>query len=112
MKKYTISLLFFIFSFACFISYSSIGSYVSKDGILVDPFELIIAGFLLFALSVISGLAVSSWSLFHSPKMHDRWLFGLFFSICAFCTVYLVASMSYLSQQADEEILQNTDFSI
>ncbi|MEZ8285452.1 hypothetical protein BCU17_10990 [Vibrio splendidus] len=41
LRKYKISFLFCISGLLCFIAYNTIGSYVDKNGLLVEPFGLI-----------------------------------------------------------------------
>ncbi len=107
MKKYIIPIISIIFSLSCFIVYDIIGSHVADDGLLVEPFGLIPVGFSLFTIGIIIGLLISIWSLFHNPKKHDKWIFGIFITIFVVFSVYITASIFYLTEQANKEISQN-----
>ncbi len=106
MKKYLTSIIFIILSIGCFTSYAIIGSHILEDGTLVEPFALIPIGFLFFLLGNLSGFGIGLWSLFKKPKRTDKWLFGIFTSIIIIFSLYLVATISYLNEQANNEVLQ------
>lgn len=107
-NKYLIPTLLILGSFGCVMAYNIIGSSVADDETLIESFGLIPIGFALFILGVISGLTISIWSLFHSPKKSDKWVFGIFTAIIVLFSIYLTASMSYLSEQAYEEIMNSS----
>ncbi|MCC4859808.1 DUF3955 domain-containing protein [Vibrio splendidus] len=58
LRKYKISFLFCISGLLCFIAYNTIGSYVDKNGVLVEPFGLIPL-FWLFELLALLALVVA-----------------------------------------------------
>ena len=53
MKKYILSLIPFILGASCFITFNIIGSEVTLDGTLVEPFFLIPIGYLCFVIAII-----------------------------------------------------------
>ena len=71
----------------------SANSYVSPDGLLVEPFAQIVMGgmfgFIFLILGIIIGLCISIWSLFHNPKKADKHIFGIFTAILIITTGYL-----------------------
>lgn len=57
MKKiYLFPITFFCIGIGCFITYNIIGSYIAPDGTLVEPFALIPIGYIMIAISVITGI--------------------------------------------------------
>lgn len=58
LRKYKISFLFCISGLLCFIAYNTIGSYVDKNGVLVEPFGFIPI-FWLFELLALVALVVT-----------------------------------------------------
>ncbi|MFA0005974.1 DUF3955 domain-containing protein [Vibrio splendidus] len=58
LRKYKISFLFCVSGLLCFIAYNTIGSYVDKNGVLVEPFGLIPL-FWLFELLALLALVVA-----------------------------------------------------
>jgi hypothetical protein len=69
MRKYILSLIPCIMGLGCFISYEIIGSYVSSNGTLVEPFFLIPIGYFLVAIGIIAGLMFKLAPFFHKLKI-------------------------------------------
>lgn len=59
MKKYTISLATLALAILCVISYQIIGSEISADGTLIEPFFLIPMGYLFLLISLISSITIT-----------------------------------------------------
>jgi hypothetical protein len=93
MKKYLPSIVFIFLGLASFFLYSLPPSYVGKDGILVESFGYIPVGFFFIVIGFVSGLSVSTWKLFHTPKTLDRWMFGISATFCAFFVSYVVTGL-------------------
>lgn len=53
LKKYKLSVIFFFIGLLCFVLYQTIGSYVDTEGILQEPFFLIIFGIVFTLISFI-----------------------------------------------------------
>lgn len=53
-KQYLFSIIPFSLGIACFISYNIIGSEITQDGTLVEPFGLIPLGYLFFFIAIIA----------------------------------------------------------
>lgn len=109
MKKYLVTIIPFILGVICFISYNIIGSEVTPDGILVEPFGLIPTGFLLISISIIIASIMSTWGLFHNPKKIDKIAFGVsivlillaasyLFLICSYCNSLDTGAISMVSR--------------
>lgn len=59
MKKiYLCVIIPLVLGIGCFIAFESIGSHVSEDGTLIEPFGLIPIGYLMFATSLIASLII------------------------------------------------------
>ena len=56
MKKYFIIFIPFIISIGCFLFYSLIGSKISSNGTLIEPFFLVPIGWFFFFITIISSL--------------------------------------------------------
>ncbi|WP_242274161.1 DUF3955 domain-containing protein [Bacillus cereus group sp. BfR-BA-01310] len=54
MKKYILALILFILGVGCLVSFNTIGSKVTPDGTLVEPFYLLPIGYSLIATGIIS----------------------------------------------------------
>lgn len=67
MKKYLFAVISFVLGIGCLIAYNIIGSEVTPDGALREPFYLIPLGYLFVAIGIMIGIAVSA-SLFHIRK--------------------------------------------
>jgi hypothetical protein len=112
-KSYKVSITFIIFGIVSFISsiIGSMNSYVRPDGLLVEPFGLIVMGtifgFIFITLGIVVGFSFSVWSLFHNPKKADTWVFGIITFIFIVCASYLTISKFYLTTQANKKISQN-----
>lgn len=95
MKKYLVTIIPFILGVICFISYNIIGSEVTPDGILVEPFGLIPTGFLLISISIIIASIMSTWGLFHNPKKIDKIAFAVSIILILLSASYLFLVSSY-----------------
>lgn len=105
MKKiYYFSLTSFALGVICFLSYAAIGSEIAADGTLIEPFGLIPIGFILLTIGLISTFASSFWFLFHKPNKFDKWIFAASLTLIILFVLYFIASISYLSERAQNEI--------
>jgi hypothetical protein len=98
MKKYLMAIISLILGISCFLVYHLIGFSVAVDGTLIEPFGLIPIGFLLTAIALVSGLMVSTWSMFHAPSKTDKNVFNLSLGIFLLASIYLVSSFWSLKQ--------------
>lgn len=53
MKKYKVSIFLLCLSIMCMIAFNIIGSEVAADGMLIEPFFLILVAYLLVFISLI-----------------------------------------------------------
>ena len=104
MKKYLFTMILFILGAICFVSYSIIGSEVTPDGTLVEPFGLIPIGFLLIAISIIVSFIMSTWALFHNPTKIDKVAFGVSIALIVLSATYLFLVFSYFNSLDMKEI--------
>ncbi len=95
-KNYIIQFALIVLGIISFFA-SAIGSassYVRPDGLLVEPFGLIVMGgmfgFIFITMGAIIGLSLSLRSLFNNPKKSDKWIFGLFLAGSYFLVCYCV----------------------
>ncbi|MBU3131042.1 DUF3955 domain-containing protein [Clostridium gasigenes] len=68
MKKYILALIPFIIAVGCFIAFVIIGSEVTADGTLVEPFFLIPIGYLFLAISIIIATVIRICSSYFNTK--------------------------------------------
>jgi len=69
MKKKLIVLTPLLISIGCLLTFSLIGSRISEDGTLVEPFFLIPVGWFFFAIALISSLVLGALRIFkHNPQ--------------------------------------------
>ncbi len=54
MKKYILTILAFLSTMVCFITYNLIGATILPDGTLSEPFYLIPLAYLFFFIGIIS----------------------------------------------------------
>ncbi|PSU45340.1 hypothetical protein C9J12_23165 [Photobacterium frigidiphilum] len=64
LKRFWLSALFLALSMTCLLSFNLIGSYVDKDGLLIEPFGFIPLFWLFIFLALVSFLV----SLFRNRK--------------------------------------------
>jgi len=66
MKKiYLFAIISFSLGIGCLVAFKIIGSEITADGTLVEPFALIPIGWLLITAGIILGFIFSVWSFFH-----------------------------------------------
>lgn len=58
MKKYLLSIISFLISIVCILSYNVIGSSVAPDGTLIEPFYLIPMSWLFLIIGLASLIIV------------------------------------------------------
>jgi membrane-bound inhibitor of C-type lysozyme len=111
MKKiYLFALSLFVGGIMCLVVFSSIGSYVAEDGMLVEEFWLAPIGFLLALFGVVMGMGASAWALRHKPEKVDMWMFGLSFGMALVALAYFTASYSHITSTTEEEnLVPNSD---
>ncbi|WP_343342727.1 DUF3955 domain-containing protein [Terrisporobacter petrolearius] len=68
MKKYIFSMVSGLIGLICFVAYNIIGTKVSADGSIVEPFGLIPVGFLFVFIGVISALIVAVVTFIHNSS--------------------------------------------
>jgi hypothetical protein len=68
MRRYKVTLILITIGVACFIAFNIIGSSVSEDGTLIEPFGLIPIGYIFILLGILSFLAIFIISRFRSKK--------------------------------------------
>ena len=105
MKNYILSFVLLALGCMSFVLYSLSGSYVDENGMLIESFGYIPAGFFFIVSGLLSGLVISLWRAFHTPTHYDKWMLGLFFTLCFLFTSYITLSMLYLSENAMQEVL-------
>lgn len=59
MKKYILILIPFLISVGCFLTYTLIGSKITENGTLIEPFFLIPIGWFFFLITIFSILILS-----------------------------------------------------
>lgn len=67
MKKYIFTIITFILSIGCFVTYTIIGSKISAEGYLQEPFYLIPIGYFLSGIAII-GLVIAIISTVKAKK--------------------------------------------
>lgn len=98
MKKYLISTILILIGLACLVSFNIIGSEVSRDGTLVEPFFLIPLGFLSLILGILVNLALSIKSTISSPSKADKIVLFSTSALTILIIVYFSLSFAYLNQ--------------
>ena len=68
MKKYRLSLILLLIGVGCFAAFNIIGSSVSADGMLIEPFGLIPIGYTFILLSILSFLTIYIINKFRFKK--------------------------------------------
>ena len=108
-KRYIVPLVLIALGIICFTlsAVGSASSYVRPDGLLVEPFGLIVMGgmfgFIFVILGIIIGLVFSIWSLFHNPKKSDKWIFGLLIAGSIFLVCFGIYANSMMKRNLDNE---------
>ncbi|HUN22904.1 MAG TPA: DUF3955 domain-containing protein [Anaerolineales bacterium] len=64
MKHYIVPLSFFLLAVGCIFLYNLIGSEVTAEGILKEPFFLVPFAWLFLLLSVLSTISIGAWKFF------------------------------------------------
>jgi hypothetical protein len=64
MKHYIVPLSFFLLAVGCILLFNLIGSEVTAEGILQEPFFLIPLAWFFLLLSVVSGVGIGVWKFF------------------------------------------------
>lgn len=59
MRKYLISILTFVSGSICLILFKLIGSRVSAEGTLVEPFFLVPVGYVFIAIAVVAAIVAA-----------------------------------------------------
>jgi hypothetical protein len=108
-KRYATPLILIVLGAISFVlsAIGSASSYVRSDGLLVEPFGLIVIGgifgFIFVILGIIVGLSLSISSLFHNPKKSDKWIFSILIVGSIFLVCFGIYANSIVNRNIDNE---------
>jgi len=108
-KRYIVPFILIVLGIISFIlsAIGSASSYVKPDGLLVEPFGLIVIGgmfgFIFVILGIIVGLGLSIWSLFHNPKKPDKWIFSVLIAGSILFVCFGIYANSMVNRNIDNE---------